>query len=47
MPRLPSREAIQAAMPATNGPKSTIVCPWPKFQNARSPHIGGWVVLGR
>ena len=45
--RLPSRDPIQAATPATNGPKSMIVWPWPMFQNVRSTYSGGWPVLGR
>ena len=47
VPRRPSRDPIQAAMPATNGPKLTMVWPWPMFQNVRSTQIGGWLMLGR
>jgi hypothetical protein len=47
VPRRPSRDPIQAATPATNGPKSMMVCPWPMFQNVRSTQNGGWPVLGR
>jgi hypothetical protein len=45
--RLPSRDPIQAATPATNGPKSMMVWPWPMFQNVRSTYSSGWLVLGR
>ena len=45
--RRPSRDPIQAATPATNGPKSMIVCPWPRFQNVRMPYSGAVPVLGR
>ena len=47
MPRRPSRDPIHAATPATNGPKSMMVCPCPMFQNVRSAQIGAWSVDGR
>ena len=46
-PRRPSRDPIQAATPATNGPKSLIVCPSPMFQYVRSPYSGDVPMLGR
>jgi hypothetical protein len=47
VPRLPSRDPIQAATPATNGAKSMIARPWPMLQNVRSTQYGAVPVLNR
>src|SRR5580693_2584832 len=47
VPRLPSRDAIQAATPATKGAKSTKERPCPMFQNVRSTQYGGVPVANR
>ena len=47
MPRLPSRDPIQAATPATNGAKSMKARPCPMFQNVRSTQYGGVPVPNR